>query len=378
MARRARVLTILGTRPEIIKLAPVLDALREREQRFESVVCATGQHRELHDLAIGTFGIQPDFDLQLMDPGSDLETLTVEATARLDEVLAQSQPDVVLVQGDTTSALCGALAAFYRQMTIGHVEAGLRTGDLTAPFPEEINRVLISRLADWHFAPTAQARQALLAEGIDDEDIVVTGNPGVDALFAIRRRLAGPDAPTLPAAVQTLGAHPRLLLVTSHRRESLGAGLEAICGALRQVADRHRDVHIAWPLHPNPNVRGPVVELLGDHKGITLLAPLAYEAFVWLMERCLMVLTDSGGVQEEAPSLGKPVLVLRRATERTEAVATGNALLVGTKAAEIATVIDRLLTDPQARKGMCRRQDPYGDGQAAKRIVAALEARLTT
>jgi len=376
MSEVVRVLAILGTRPEIIKLAPVIEALRRRPDRFETLVCATGQHRELHDLAIGTFGIRPDYQLQLMDPGSDLAALTEEATARLDEVLARAEPDIVLVQGDTTSALCGALAAFCRRLAIGHVEAGLRTGDLSAPFPEEINRLLISRLARWHFAPTEAARRALLAEGVQDGAIFVTGNPGIDSLFDVRRRLADDEATQLPANIRALGDRERLLLVTSHRRESLGAGLQAICTALCQVVQEHPDVHVAWPLHPNPKVRAPVAERLAGQANITLLDPLSYEAFIWLMQRSCLVLTDSGGVQEEAPSLGKPVLVLRRATERTEGVATGNALLVGTEAASIAEAIGRLLTDDAARAAMGQRQDPYGDGRAANRIVAALEQSL--
>ena len=376
MGERLRVLTVLGTRPEIIKLAPVIRLLAGRPDAFESLVCATGQHAQLAELALPAFGIEPDYRLRPTRASGDLAALTAKILSGLDDVLASSQPDVVLVQGDTTSALCGALAASYRGLRVGHVEAGLRTGDPAAPFPEEINRSLIARLAHLHFAPTDAARACLLVEGVDGDSVHVTGNTGIDTLLQVLASMdAAPPAGLSSKRWAALADHP-LVLVTCHRRESHGATLRSICAGIRQAARRHPEARFLWPLHPNPAVGGAARELLGQVAGVELLAPLPYASFVWLMARSTLVVTDSGGVQEEAPALGKPVLVLRERTERQEGIDAGTARLVGTGAANIALEISRLLTDPAARRAMARRHTPYGDGRAAERIVAILAGHL--
>jgi UDP-N-acetylglucosamine 2-epimerase len=366
-----KVLTILGTRPEAIKLAPVIRALEARPGAFVSRVCATAQHRELLDQALVPLGITPDLDLDLMVPGQTLAGLTARAVAELDVVLASERPDVVLVQGDTT-AFCGALAAFYHKVLVGHVEAGLRTGDRHAPFPEEVNRRFISQVADYHFAPTMGAANALHATGIDPARVFVTGNTVVDALLWMRDRVraqtpAGMDA--LLAELEDRG----VVLVTGHRRESFGEGFEQICFAIREVADRFPEVVFIYPVHLNPSVREPVLRILGGHPRIRLLEPLPYDAFTWLFDRATIVLTDSGGVQEEAPTLGKPVLVMREVTERPEGIDAGNALLVGARREGIVGAVAGLLESPEKRAAMGHVNNPYGDGHAAERIVGILE-----
>jgi len=362
------VLAVFGTRPEAIKLAPVVRALEAGPSLGVRVV-ATGQHRAMLDQVLAVFGIAPDHDLDVMVPGQTLPELTSRLLPPLDRVIAAEAPAAVLVQGDTTTAFAAALAAFYRRVPVGHVEAGLRTHDRYAPFPEEINRRLIGDLASWHFAPTERARDALLREGVPEGDVLVTGNTVVDAL---RHVLATTEAgmPAIPEEGQ------RLVLVTAHRRENFGRPFEALCRAVRRIADGHPDVDVCFPVHPNPNVREPVRRILAGHPRVRLLEPLDYVAFAHLLARADLVLTDSGGIQEEAPTLGKPVLVMRDATERPEAVEAGVVELVGTDEERIVAAAARLLDDPLAYARMARAVSPYGDGRASERIVAFLAARL--
>ncbi len=367
------VLTIIGTRPEAIKLCPVVLELKRRGDSFRALVCVTGQHREMLDQVMTLFQIEPDFDLAIMSPGQTLAEVTARAVAGIDEVIGKVMPDMTLVQGDTTTAFCGALAAHYRRAPVGHVEAGLRTGDKYAPFPEEMNRRLISRLADAHFAPTPHARDTLLAEGVDPVTVHLTGNTVIDALLQVRERVRR-QTPDLPDGLAgSLDGHP-VVLVTAHRRESFGQGFEAICGAIRESADENPSVHFVYPVHLNPNVREPVNRILAGHRRIHLIEPLSYESFVWLMDRSTVVLTDSGGVQEEAPSLGKPVLVMRETTERPEGVAAGNAKLAGTRRETIVRELNHLLGSKLAREKMTSVANPYGDGSASRRIVDIIEA----
>lgn len=364
-----KVAVLLGTRPEAIKLAPVVLALR-RDPAFDCRVCVTAQHREMLDQALAAFGIVPDTDLNLMRARQTLAQLTARAMEALDGYLAVEQPRMVFVQGDTTTAFCSALAAFYHRIPVAHVEAGLRTGNLDAPWPEEANRVLTSRLAALHFAPTERARQSLLREGVPSERIAVTGNTGIDALLLARDRITTqpPEIPGLPAACD--GA--RLVLITGHRRENFGAGFESICRAIATLATRFPAVQFVYPVHLNPGVREPVHVALGRgrHANVHLIEPLPYLSFVALMNRATLILTDSGGVQEEAPSLGKPVLVMRETTERPEAVEAGTVKLVGADTERIVAETSRLLTDADYYRTMSRTHNPYGDGQAAGRIVA--------
>lgn len=359
-----RVLSIVGTRPEAIKVAPVIQALAE-DPAFSSRVLATAQHRHLLDQVLAIFGIQPDLDLDIMRPNQDLTTLTARLLPALDQALAQEAPDLVLIQGDTTTVLTAALACFYRRIPFGHVEAGLRTGDLDNPFPEEMNRRVAGCLARWHFVPTDSARQNLLREAIDSKSIYVTGNTVIDALLSVSGRRPEIGLPLDPAK--------RLILVTAHRRENFGAPFREICQALLQLAKANPDVHILYPVHPNPNIQGPAAELLGGHPAITLCPPLDYLPFVGAMQRAYLILSDSGGVQEEAPALAKPVLVLRNETERPEAVAAGVVKLVGPDRARIVGEAQRLLDEPAAYRAMARGVSPYGDGHATARIIAALK-----
>jgi UDP-N-acetylglucosamine 2-epimerase (non-hydrolysing) len=370
---KLKVLTIVGTRPEAIKLAPVILELRRRSKDFMSVVCATGQHRQMLDQVFSAFGIVPDHDLNLMSLGQSLAQITARAVEGLDRVVATEKPDVVLVQGDTTTALCGALAAYYQKRKVGHVEAGLRTGNKFAPFPEEINRRLVAPLTDYHFAPTEHARTTLLAEGIPGSTVFVTGNTVIDALLWVRERVRQAP-PALPAGLAEALDGRQMVLVTGHRRESFGEGFESICGAIREIADAYSDVVFIYPVHLNPNVQEPVNRILGAHPRVRLIEPQSYLPFVWLMDRATVVLTDSGGVQEEAPSLGKPVLVMRETTERPEGITAGNARLVGVRKETIVEELSRLLTDPQARAAMSAVRNPYGDGRAAERIAEILLA----
>jgi UDP-N-acetylglucosamine 2-epimerase (non-hydrolysing) len=368
-----KVAIIFGTRPEAIKMAPVVLAMR-RDGRFQVRVCATAQHRHMLDQVLQVFGIVPDHDLDVMQTNQGLAGLTARLLEGIDQVLAREAPDLVLVQGDTTTVLSAALAAFYRKIPLGHVEAGLRTGDLRSPWPEEANRVLVSRLADIHFAPTESSRQNLLREGVSPDKVHVTGNTVVDALL-LAVELVTNEPPEIPGlTAETLAAwegHP-LVLITGHRRENFGSNFEEICRAIADLACRFPDAHFVYPVHLNPNVREPVYRILGTarHENIHLMDPLPYLPFVALMRRSTLILTDSGGIQEEAPSLGKPVLVMRDTTERPEAVLAGTVRLVGPSLRSIVDETSRLLTDPRAYEQMARALNPYGNGQAAQNILA--------
>lgn len=369
-----RVLTIVGTRPEAVKLAPVILALQQNPADIQSMVCVTAQHRQMLDQVLRLFGITPDVDLNLMEPGQTLPDLTARVITHVSRVLTTLQPDLVLVQGDTTTVMGAALASFYQRIPVGHVEAGLRSYDAYSPFPEEMNRRLTGVLSTYHFAPTETARQALLREGTPDERIFVTGNPVIDALHIIRRRPRPPQAQTLLAEAGMLNGRPerKLLLVTAHRRENFGARFESLCQGLAEVAARNSDVVLLYPVHLNPQVQEPVYRLLGGRERVVLTGPVEYDVMTHLMDAAYLVLTDSGGVQEEAPALGKPVLVMRSETERPEGVAAGTARLVGPWADHIVTETERLLHDPAAYEAMAQAVSPYGDGEAAQRIVAAI------
>jgi len=365
---RLRVLSIFGTRPEAVKMAPVIRRLAA-EPRVESVVCVTAQHREMLDQVLDLFSIRPDFDLDLMRPDQPLADLTAALFTGLDPVLHQVRPDWVLIQGDTTSAMAASLLAYYHRARVGHVEAGLRTGDKWQPFPEEINRRVAGTIADLHFAPTDWARQNLLHEGVPPERVIVTGNPVIDALQDVAARPY--DVTRGPLAA--IPWERRVILVTAHRRENFGRPLENIFTALRTLAETYpKDIHLVYPVHLNPNVRGPAHRLLGNLPNVSLIEPLDYLPMVHLMKRAYLVVTDSGGLQEEAPALGTPVLVLREVTERPEAIEAGTARLVGTDPATILSETRRLLDDPAARQAMAHAANPYGDGHAAERIVKAL------
>ncbi len=366
-----KTLFVFGTRPEAIKLCPVLRHMQSAAQQFAVEVCVTAQHRTMLDQVLTVFGVTPDYDLNLMQPAQTLSESTSRMMAALDPVLQKSQPDLVVVQGDTTTTFCGALAAFYRHIPVAHVEAGLRTGDLQQPFPEELNRVLTTRLASLHFAATEGAAQNLKAEGINPKTIFVTGNSGIDAVLHVRNQLLAGERKSL---VQESGFLPdsargkKWILVTAHRRESFGPGFERICLALKRLAKRE-DVHLIYPVHRNPNVVGPVEHHLGNLPQVSLIPPLEYVPFVDLMRNATLILTDSGGVQEEGPSLGKPVLVMRDKTERPEGVEAGTVRLVGTDPDHIYRETVALLENPEQIEQMSRIHNPYGDGQASQRIA---------
>jgi UDP-N-acetylglucosamine 2-epimerase (non-hydrolysing) len=363
-------MVVLGTRPEAIKMAPVVRVLKAQPKSFTVRVCATAQHREMLDQVLTVFGIIPDIDLDLMRPGQSLSGLAARVLKRINAVLTVEHPDWVLVQGDTTTVAMAALAAQHCQIRVGHVEAGLRTGDRCNPFPEEMNRVITDHISDLCFAPTVTARQNLLREGIPDRQIRVTGNTVIDALLGVVQQQRLTDSGDLPS---DLPQDRRWLLVTAHRRESFGQPLRNICQALRRIAEERGDItHIIYPVHRNPKVWDPVHEALSGLPGVTLLPPVDYRALVFLMKRCYLVLTDSGGLQEEAPSLDKPVLVLRQTTERPEAVAVGAARVVGTDPDRIVSEAYRLLENDAEYARMARAINPYGDGLAAERIAAAL------
>ena len=368
-----RVLSIFGTRPEAVKMAPVVRAL-ERATGVESLVCVTAQHRQMLDQVLNLFGIVPQVDLDLMRPNQSLAALTASVFTALDPVLADLKPDWVLVQGDTTTVMSAALLAYYHGIRVGHVEAGLRTGDKRQPFPEEINRRVAGVVADLHFAPTEWARANLLRENIPAEQVILTGNPVIDALQSV----AGlPPTAEIESLFRRLGLNgagaPRLVLITAHRRENFGAPLENICLAIRRLAETYCGaVQFVYPVHLNPNVQEPVKRLLSGIPHVTLLPPLDYLPLVQLMKRATLVLTDSGGIQEEAPGLGVPVLVLREVTERPEGVEAGTVRLVGADPERIFAEAARLLDDPEAHASMAQAVNPYGDGHAAERIAAAV------
>ncbi len=372
-----KLLIVFGTRPEAIKMAPLISELR-RHEVFDVRVCVTGQHREMLDQVLSVFRLRPDVDLDIMQPNQDLYDIAANVVLRLRPVLQAERPDRILVQGDTTTTFAASLAAFYAKIPVGHVEAGLRTGNPFAPWPEEMNRVLTSRLADLHFAPTEVSRDNLLRENVAADRIHVTGNTVIDALFEVVEhiRTNSEVRSSLDARFSFLNSERRLILVTGHRRENFGEGFESICRALRQLAEENDDVEIVYPVHLNPNVREPVQRILGnDFPGsdrIHLIEPVDYVPIVYLMNRATLIVTDSGGIQEEAPSLGKPVLVMRSTTERPEAVTAGTVRLVGTDRAVIVEETMRLLRDPAHYESMSRAHNPYGDGKASERIAKVL------
>ncbi|WP_281211680.1 non-hydrolyzing UDP-N-acetylglucosamine 2-epimerase [Pseudomonas fulva] len=368
-----KILTVFGTRPEAIKMAPLALALAN-DERFDAKVCVTGQHREMLDQVLELFRIEPEFDLNIMKPGQDLTDISTSILQGMKKVFQDFRPDMVLVHGDTATTFAATLAAYYNQIPVGHVEAGLRTGNLYSPWPEEGNRKLTGVLAKKHFAPTAESRENLLREGIAEDAIMVTGNTVIDALLDVIERLRNDEALYKKASAPSEFLDPsrKVILVTGHRRESFGGGFERICQALREVAKQHPDVDVVYPVHLNPNVREPVNRLLSGIDNIHLIEPLDYLPFVHLMSRSHIILTDSGGIQEEAPSLGKPVLVMRDTTERPEAVAAGTVKLVGSDAGNIVRELNKLLSNLEAYKEMSFAHNPYGDGQACERIIAAL------
>ena len=364
-----KVLFVFGTRPEAIKLCPVVRHMQSRAPEFSARVCVTAQHRGLLDQVLEIFGVKPDHDLDIMQPGQTLSQSTARIIAALEPVMLQEKPDMVLVQGDTTSTFCGALSAFYHHVPVGHIEAGLRTWDLHQPFPEEANRVLTGRLTDLHFAATEWSAANLRKEGVASDSILVTGNTGIDAVLQVARELeAGRLDPFTAAPLQP---DKKLIVVTSHRRESFGGGVQSLCDALAKLAARG-DTQIVFAVHPNPNVRGPVHERLGNNPNIALVDPVSYVPFVDLMRRSYLLLTDSGGIQEEGPSLGKPILVLREKTERPEAVEAGTVKLVGTDTDRILTEAGILLDNPAEYELRAHAHNPYGDGQASPRIADRL------
>ena len=370
-----KISVIMGTRPEAIKLCPVVLALKNNPI-FECHVCVTGQHREMLQQVLDVFGIKPDVDFALMQPNQTLGGFTSRAIAAIDRYLADEKPDIVIVQGDTTTVLAGALMAFYHHIPVAHVEAGLRTWNMESPWPEEANRVLTTRLAKWHFAPTESNKANLLKEGVPEKDIYVTGNTVIDALLRAKDMVvkAPPQINGLPDGF--MNGHDRMVLITGHRRENFGEGFEHICTAIRNLAEKFSETHFVYPVHLNPNVREPVGRILGKHCGrnVHLIEPQSYLPFVALMNRAHLILTDSGGVQEEAPSLGKPVLVMRDTTERPEAVAAGAVKLVGTDERRIIQSVERLMTDESVYSEMAHAVNPYGDGKAVERILGILEA----
>jgi UDP-N-acetylglucosamine 2-epimerase (non-hydrolysing) len=371
MSSRKKILVVFGTRPEAIKLAPVIHELLRYPKSFLTRVCVTAQHREMLDQVLEIFRIRTHYDLNVMHRGQSLEDVTSRVLLGMKNVLARERPDMILLQGDTTTVMAAALAAFYAEVPVGHVEAGLRTWDKRSPFPEEINRVIASHLSDLHFAPTQQARKNLLREGILPGRIVVTGNTVIDALFHVRSTV-NRSGKHFEQMFPRVDFSRRMILVTGHRRENFGQGFLNICRGIRTVAVRHPEVEIVYPVHLNPNVQRPVKSILGRLPNVHLLAPQPYLPFVFLMDVCYLILTDSGGVQEEAPSLGKPVLVMRDHTERPEAVKAGTVRLVGTSSRTIAGEIERLLTHPGAYRAMSKCHNPYGDGKSSGRIVRAL------
>lgn len=375
-----KVLLVFGTRPEAIKMAPLVKEL-QADSYFDARVAVTAQHREMLDQVLELFALEPNYDLDVMKPGQDLYDVTSKVLLGLRDVLSEFKPDLVLVHGDTATTFASTLAAFYQQIPVGHVEAGLRTGDLYSPWPEEANRQLTGRLAKWHFAPTERNQNALLREGVPEHRILVTGNTVIDALQWVVQKIE--DTPELQqkihAALSNAGldldlASHRYVLVTGHRRENFGSGFENICKALQALAEANPDTHFVYPVHLNPNVQVPVKRLLEGLRNVHLIEPLGYEPFVYLMQKAYLVLTDSGGVQEEAPGLGKPVLVMRDTTERPEAVDAGTVQLVGTESSVIRDAVQGLLDDAAVYERMSRAHNPYGDGRACSRIAEFLKS----
>ena len=365
---KVRNLIIFGTRPEAIKMAPLANRFLA-DKRFETRVCVTGQHREMLDQVLDFFTIKPDYDLSLMKPNQNLYGLTAEVIIGLKSVLESFKPDFVYVHGDTTTTMAASIAGFYSGAKVCHIEAGLRTYNLLSPFPEEMNRQVTTRIASYHFAPTSTAKRNLVRENVSEEKILITGNTVIDALLESSEKVQALNNVEVNKLLELVSFSKRIILVTGHRRENHGQGFINICDALRQIAIRNQDVEIIYPVHLNPNVFKPVTELLKGIKNIHLIEPLSYPAFVWLMNKSFLILTDSGGVQEEAPSLGKPVLVMRETTERPEAVDVGTVILVGTDTAEIISRTQELLDKRELYQKMSSLHNPYGDGDACQRIV---------
>jgi UDP-N-acetylglucosamine 2-epimerase (non-hydrolysing) len=364
---RPRIMLVFGTRPEAIKVAPVALTLRNETERFETICCSTGQHREMLIQTLRPFGLVPDVDLGVMRAGQSLAELSSRLFAGLDEVMGQIRPDLVIVQGDTTTAMVSALTAYYHHIPVAHLEAGLRTRDIFNPFPEEANRRVISLVSSLHFAPTDQAARALAVENVPHEHVTVTGNTVIDALMHVRNLVSH-----VPSPIGFIHSSQRVVLLTMHRRESVGQPFEDVCNAVLRLTERNENIDIAFPVHPSPVVREPVTRILGNRPRIHLLEPLDYLEFIQLLDRSYLVLTDSGGVQEEAPALGKPVLVLRETTERPESIEFGTARLVGTDPDRIVEATERLVRDESLYRDMAKATNPYGDGQAAQRVVGAL------
>jgi len=374
-----KVLSVFGTRPEAIKMAPLVHALAKAEG-IEAKVCVTAQHREMLDQVLTLFEIKPDYDLDIMQPGQTLEDITTNILLGLKPILESFKPQIVLVHGDTATTLSTSLAAFYQQIPVGHIEAGLRTGNIYSPWPEEGNRKLTSAITELHFAPTETSKQNLINEGIKNNCIEITGNTVIDALFIIKAKLDNNIHlnATLKAKFPQLNASKKLILVTGHRRESFGGGFERICEALAEIALHHDDVQILYPVHLNPNVKEPVNRILKDVNNVFLIEPQDYLPFIYLMNQAYIILTDSGGIQEEAPSLGKPVLVMRDTTERPEAVTAGTVKLVGTDKQKIIKTVEKLLTTQADYDAMSRSHNPYGDGQACQRIIKKIKQHFGT
>jgi UDP-N-acetylglucosamine 2-epimerase (non-hydrolysing) len=366
--KQIKTVSIFGTRPEVIKLAPVIFEL-DKSPFFDSVLVSTGQHREMLDQAMDQFGIVPDYNLDIMQPGQALSDITIASLRGAEELIAEEEPDLVIVQGDTTTAFAGCLAAFYQKTEVAHVEAGLRTYDKYRPFPEEINRSMITQLADLNFVPTLTAWDSLRREGVGEDKIFITGNTVIDALF----HMVKPEYSFMNKDLDEVDLNRRVVVVTSHRRENFGEPIRDICAGIAELAELHDDIEIVFTVHRNPKVRIPVESMLGDKQRVHLVDPLDYPDMVNLISRCYMVLTDSGGLQEEAPALAKPVLVLRDVTERPEAVQAGMARLIGTSRQAIVSSASELLTDSQVYESMAKGVSPYGDGEAARRIVGAIE-----
>ena len=375
---RSKIMLVFGTRPEAIKMAPLFHALKSQHENFQTIVCVTAQHREMLDQVLGVFDITPDIDLNLMKPSQDLFDVTSDVLLAMRDVLRAHRPDALLVHGDTTTSFASALAGFYSGIPVGHVEAGLRTFDVLSPFPEEFNRQVTAKLARWHFAPTVLSRQNLIREGVEESSIEVTGNTVIDAMLFILKRIDNDLA--LKNKLITLLNHTlsfnwrteKFILITGHRRENFGSGFLEICEAVKELSIKHPKFHFIYPVHFNPNVQAPVNELLGSLDNVHLISPLSYEPFLYLLRECYFVLTDSGGIQEEAPTLGKPVLVMREVTERPEAVDAGTVRLVGANRESIVRNVTELLEDKASYAEMSSAHNPYGDGHACERIINVL------
>lgn len=376
--KKKKILSILCTRPSAIKMAPIVHAL-EHHAQFENIICVTGQHREMLDQVLNLFEIKPHYDLSIMKANQDLYSITANVLTGLKVILEETKPDCVVVQGDTTSMMSAALAAFYQKIPVAHVEAGLRTHDIYAPFPEEINRAITTRIAQWHFAPTEISKQNLLKENIPEKNIFVTGNSVLDALLWVRDKVSQQSdwSDYLGEGIQNrINQNKKIILITGHRRENFGEGFKNTCTALKMLAERNPDWHFVYPVHLNPQVQKPVNELLSNTPNFYLIKPLEYAPFVYLMDKSYLIITDSGGIQEEAPTLGKPVLVTRDVTERPEGVAAGVVLLVGTDVLKIVNEAESLMHDKNRYAKMSRIRNPYGDGSSAQKIVDILCQKL--